>query len=89
MEKVEIENLLWCVSVEKTSSPFSFVCVPIARLLFFIPENIQVAILLCNIELIFETALNRKSCTPPAVGCSVSNDMSFYVIVSLVHIVPI
>ena len=49
----------------------------------------QVAILLCNIELIFETALNRKSCAPPAVGCSVSNAMSFYAIASWIHIVPI
>ena len=78
MEKVEIENLLWCVSVEKTSSPFSFVCVPIARLLFFIPENIQVAILLCNIELIFENALDIKSCCPLVVGCSLSKDLAFY-----------
>ena len=50
------------------SFPISSVCFPIALATshFDTRKNIQVAKLLCNIELIFENALDKKSCCPPA-----------------------
>ena len=58
------------------------------RLVFDTRKNMQVAILLCNIELIFENALYKRSCYSPAVGCSVSKNMYVYANISIVDIVP-
>ena len=62
------------------SFPISSVCFPIALATshFDTRKNIQVAIVLWNIELVFESALNSKTCSTLTVGCSVSNALSLF-----------
>ena len=56
----------------------SSVCFPIALAtsLFWHQKSIQVAILVWKIELIFDTALNKKTCSLLTVSCCVTKAMS-------------